>query len=134
MTLFHILPERGGGGVNRTSFSRMDSGLCIYHLFVWSYLNFLHNSERITSPTQSYLILCSFCANLQHSLIMWLIVSSVSPHNLHLLFCCVQWIFAQILLVLMAFFCATVRIDYYYYNLFFTSFSLLRNIFFLPLL
>ena len=26
------------------SFSRVDSVLCIYHLFVWSNLNFLHNS------------------------------------------------------------------------------------------
>ena len=27
------------------SFSRMDFGLCIYQLFVWSNLNFLHNSQ-----------------------------------------------------------------------------------------
>ena len=37
--------------------------------------------------TQSCLVLYSFCANLLHSLIMWLMVSSLSPHNLHLLFC-----------------------------------------------
>ena len=33
-------------------------------------------------------------SNFLHSLIMWLIVSSLSPHNLHLLFCCVLSIIA----------------------------------------
>ena len=55
------------------SFSWMDSGLSIYHLFVWSNLNFLHDSQEI-------IFLYYFCANLLHSLIMWLIVSSLSPH------------------------------------------------------
>ena len=32
------------------SFSRMDSGLSIHHLFVWSNLNFLQNSQWITFP------------------------------------------------------------------------------------
>ena len=54
------------------SFSRTNSGLCIYHLFVWSNLNFLHNSQWITLPTQSCLVLYSLCINLMHSLIMWL--------------------------------------------------------------
>ena len=67
------------------SFSRTGAGLCIYHLFVWSNLNFLHISQWITLPTQSCLALYS-CANLLHSLIMWLIVWSLSPHSLHLLF------------------------------------------------
>ena len=58
----------------------------IYHLFVWSNFNFLHNSLCITLPTQLCQLLNSFCANLLHSLIMWLIVSSLLPHNLHLLF------------------------------------------------
>ena len=71
------------------TFSRKDTGLCMYHLFVLSNFNFLHNSQWITLPSQSCLVLYSFCANLLHSLIMWLIVSSLSPHNLHLLFCCV---------------------------------------------
>ena len=70
-------------------FSRTGSGLCIYHLFVWSYLNFLHISQWITLPTQSCLVLYFFCANLLHLLIMWLMVSSLSLHSLHLLFCCV---------------------------------------------
>ena len=74
------------------SFSRTDSGLYISHLFVWSSLNFLHSSQWITLPTQSYLVLYSFCANLLHSLITWLIVSFLSPHNLHLLFRCLLFI------------------------------------------
>ena len=68
------------------SFSKTDAGLCIYYLLLWSNLSFLHISQWITLPTQSCLALYSFCANLLHSLIMWLIVSSLSPHSLHLLF------------------------------------------------
>ena len=56
-------------------------GLYIYHLFVWSNLNFF--------PTQLCLVLYTFCANLLHSLIIWLIISSLSSYNLHSLFCCV---------------------------------------------
>ena len=97
------------------SFSRTAVGLCIYHLFVWSNWNFLHNSQWITLPTQVCLVLYSFCANLLHSLIMWLIVSSLLPLNLHLLFCCVLFILALIWLVLMPFFFffffAAIRID-----------------------
>ena len=70
------------------SFSRTGAELCIYHLLAWSNLNFLHISQWITLPTQSCLALYSFCANLLRSLIMWLMVSSLSPHSLHLLFCC----------------------------------------------
>ena len=62
------------------SFSRTGAGLCLYHLLVWSNLNFLHISQWITLPIQSCLALYSVCANLLHSLIMWLIVSSLSPH------------------------------------------------------
>ena len=76
------------------SFSRTGAGLRIYHLFVWSNWNFLHISQWITLPTQSYLTLYSFCANLLYSVIMWLIVSSLSPHSLYLLFCCVLSILA----------------------------------------
>ena len=49
---------------------RRGAGLCIYHLFAWSKLNFLHISQWITLPTQSCLVLYSFCADLQHSLSM----------------------------------------------------------------
>ena len=87
---------------------RTPAGLCMYHLFVWSHLNISHNSQWITLPTQSCLVLYTFCANLLHSLIMWLLVSSISPHNLHLLFCCVLSILALISLFLMALFCAAI--------------------------
>ena len=85
------------------SFSRTGARLWIYYLFLWSNLNFLHISLWITLPTHSCLVLYSFCANLLHSLIMWLMVSSLSPHSLHFLFCCVLSILALIWLVLMAF-------------------------------
>ena len=58
-------------------FSRTGAELCIYHFFVWSNLNFSHISQWITLPTQSCLVLYSSCAKLLHSLIMWLIVSSL---------------------------------------------------------
>ena len=93
------------------SFSRTDFRLCIYHLFVWSNFNFFHNSQWITLPTQSCLVLYSFYANLLHSLILWLIVSSLLSHNLHLLFCCVLSIVTLIWLVLMALFSAAIRRD-----------------------
>ena len=93
------------------SFSRTDVGLCIYHLFVWSNLNFLHNFQRITLPTPSCLVLYSFCANLLHSLILRLIVSSLSPRNLHLLFCCILSVLALRWLVLIALFCAVIWRD-----------------------
>ena len=93
------------------SFSRTGVGLCIYHLFVWSNRNFLHISLWTTLPTQSCLALYSLCANLLHSLIMWLIVSSLSPHSLHLLFCCVLNILALIWLVLMTLSCAAIWRD-----------------------
>ena len=67
-------------------FSRTDVGLFIYHLFLWSNLNFLHISQWTTLPTQLCQVLYSICANLLHSLIMRLIASSLSPYNLHLLF------------------------------------------------
>ena len=73
-------------------------------------LNFLHNSQWITLYTQSCLVLYSFWGNLLHSL-MWLIVSSLSPHNLHLLFYCVLSILALIWMVLKTLFCAAIRRD-----------------------
>ena len=44
-------------------FSRTDFGLCIYLLFIWSNLNFLHNFQWIIFPTQSCLVLYSLSAN-----------------------------------------------------------------------
>ena len=70
------------------SFSRAATGLFIYHVFVGLDLNFLHISQWIILPTQSCLVLYSFCANLLHSLIMWLMVPSQSTYKLHLLYCC----------------------------------------------
>ena len=82
--------------------------------------SFSHDSQWITSPTQPCLVLYSFCANLLHSLIMWLIVSSLLPHNLHLLFGNVFSILALIWLVLRVLFCAAIRRDpislYYYFH------------------
>ena len=46
------------------SFSSTDSVLCIYHLSVWSKLNFLHSSQGITLPIQPCIVLYSFCASL----------------------------------------------------------------------
>ena len=91
------------------SFSRTAVGLWTYHLFVWSNLNFLHISQWITLPTHSCLVSYSFRADFLHSFIMWVIVLSRSPHNLHLLFCCVLSILALMWLVLMALFCAAIR-------------------------
>ena len=55
------------------SFSRTDTGLYNYHLFVWSNFNFCHNSQWITLPTQSCLVLYSFCANLLHLLFCYVL-------------------------------------------------------------
>ena len=82
------------------SFTRTDFGWCLYHLFVLSNFNFLHSSLWVYLPTQSCLVLYFFCAYLLHSIIMWLIVSSLSPHNLYLLFRCVLSILALVWLVL----------------------------------
>ena len=84
-------------------FSWTDAGWCIYHLFVWSTLNSLHISHWIALLTKSCLVLYSFCANLLHSLIMWLMVSSPSLHIRHLLFCCVFSILVLIWLIYLYF-------------------------------
>ena len=82
------------------SFSRTGAGLCIYYLLARSNLNFLHISQWITLPAQSCLALYSFCANLLHLPIMWLIVSSLLPHSLHLLFCCFLSILSLIIIII----------------------------------
>ena len=84
---------------------------CAYYFFAWSNFAFLHNSQWITLPTPSCQVLYSFCDNLLHSLIMWLIVSSLSLHNLYLLFCCVLSILALIWLVFVALFCVDIWKD-----------------------
>ena len=105
------------------SFSRAGAGLCIYHLLVWSNISFLHISKWITLPTQSCLAFYSFCANLLHSFIMWLMVSFQSLHSQHLIFGCVLSIFALIWLVLMALFCAAIWRD----SVSFLKFPFLRH-------
>ena len=45
----------------------------------------MHNSQWITFPTLSCLVLYSFCTRLLHLLIIWLTISSLSSHNLHFL-------------------------------------------------
>ena len=93
------------------SFSKTDVAFCIYHLSVWSNFNFMHNSQLITLPTQSCLVLYPLFTNLLHSIIMWYMVSSLTPHNQHLLFCCLLSIHTLIGLVLMASFCPAIRRD-----------------------
>ena len=43
--------------------SRTDSDLCILHLFAWSDFKLLYNSQWLTFPTQSCLVLYFFCAS-----------------------------------------------------------------------
>ena len=65
--------------------------------------------NHLADPDVSRLIL--LCADLLHSLIIWLMVSSLSAHSLHLLFCWVLSILALISLVLRALSCAAMRRD-----------------------
>ena len=90
-------------------------GFWIVNLLVWPNLNFLHNSRWVTLSTQSCLVLYYFYTSLLHSLIMWLIVSSLSPHNLHQPFCWVLSILALTWFVLMALFCAAIGKDSVYF-------------------
>ena len=108
------------------SFYRTDSELCIYHLFVWSNWNLLHNSQWITLPIQSCQVLYSFCANLLRLLIMWVITSSLLPHYLRPLFCYVLSILAVIWFVIMALFYAAIRRD----SVSFLRFSFLSHLHF----
>ena len=93
------------------SFSKTNSGFSLYHLFLYLNFNFLHSSQSIPLPTQSCLVLLSFYDYVLVSPFMWLVVSSLFPHNPHLPFCCVLSILAFIWLVLMALFCTVFRRD-----------------------
>ena len=75
-------------------------------------------------PTQLCQVLYSFWDSLLRLLIMWLIVFSLSPHNLYLLFCCELSILALIWLALMALFCAAIWRD----SVSFLRFSLLSHV------
>ena len=109
------------------AFSRIGAGLCIYHLFVWSNLSFLHISPWITLPTQSSLALYSLCANLLHSFIMWLMVSSLSPHSLHFVESFIfslwyDWFLWRCFMLLLG---QILFLSYYYYYDYYFLFSLL---------
>ena len=70
----------------------------------------MYTSQWISFPTQTCLVLYYFYSSLLHSLIMWLIVSSLLSHNLHLLFC-QALIFALLELVFMVLFWVTNKRD-----------------------
>ena len=65
------------------SFSRTGAGLCIYHLFVWSNLNFLHIVQWITLPTQQCFAWYSRYANLHTPVLLLLLLFNASK-KLHL--------------------------------------------------
>ena len=65
---------------------------------------FLHNNHCC-------LVLYSFCNSLLHSLIFGLIVSFLSSHNLHLLFCCVLINFRIYIVCSLGEFCASITKD-----------------------
>ena len=90
-------------------FSRTDSRLSKYRLVIFLNFNFLHNSQGTPFPTLSCLVVYLLCVSLMNLFIMWLIDSFHSPHNQHLLFCCISSIFASTKLVLKALFCAAFR-------------------------
>ena len=71
--------------ISCVSFSRIDSSLCINYVSAWSNFNILHNSQGIIFPNLSWIDVSLFFAKLLHSL-LWLTVSSLSPHNLLLHF------------------------------------------------
>ena len=72
---------------------------------------FLAQFPVISFPSQSCLVLYSFWTSLLYSLIIRLIFSSLSPRNLHFLFCCIVSIFALTKLVSIVLFCDAIRSD-----------------------
>ena len=79
--------------------------LCVYHSFVWSNFNSLHNSQCITFPIQSYtpsvliwiirlLCYCSFCLHHHKSYICYFVASYFSCFDMIILYgivsCCYQ--------------------------------------------
>ena len=45
--------------------------ILFYAYTIWSNFNLLHNSQRVTFPTQSCMVLFSFCTSLLHLSILW---------------------------------------------------------------
>ena len=99
----------------RILFSRINSGLCIYHLVVL----FIIFSTKICR------VLYSFCANLLPLLIIGLMVSSLSTHNLRLLriidfrYSVVYYRFLQFSCVLSIFAILVCIIDFCYFVVFY---------------
>ena len=56
---------------------------CAYTICSYGQISIFCTFPSRSPCPPSRLVLYSFCANLLHSLIMWLIVSSLSPHSLH---------------------------------------------------
>ena len=85
------------------SFYWTDSGSCIYHFFEWSNFTFLHNSQWITLPNQSCLVLYSVQAYYIRLLCDW---SFRLNHHVIYFLCLVYFGFD---IVLMALFSAAIR-------------------------
>ena len=87
--------------------------LRVFHMSVswWSFIGVWANFQWISCGSPCPPSRVSSRGNLLHLLIVWLIVSSLSPHNLHMLFCCVLSILALISLVLMTLFYAANKRD-----------------------
>ena len=81
---------------------------CVYHSSELSNFYLSHNSQWIAFHTQSYLVLYLPYTSLLHSFCMLLTVSSLPPHNQHLLFFIVSSFFALTKLVLVALYCASI--------------------------
>ena len=65
------------------SFSITGSALWSYHFSVWGRPYFLHRAQCIVVATLSCCFLYSVWSIFDHSLTIWLTVSSFSLHNLH---------------------------------------------------
>ena len=57
-------------------------GLCRYHFSDFSRFNFSHNFQWTILATLSYLLIYSLWASFEHSVMIWLIVLSATPHIL----------------------------------------------------
>ena len=102
--LYLKIPEEFGRLIHQDRF-----GLCIYHLFVWSNFNFLHNSQWISLPTQSRLLFTlSELICCIHLLYDW---SCRLCHYIVCIFCFVASYLGLIWLVRMALFCVVIRRD-----------------------
>ena len=81
----------------------------VLHITICSYGQILISCTFPTLPNQSCLVSYPFCADLLHSLTMWLIVLSLSPHNIHLLFCHVLIYSRFVMIGSYALFCTAIR-------------------------